>query len=125
MPGPKIVVVDDQQSMLDLFSDVLEEEGYRVVTCSTRAHAVACIQREQPDVVILDLWLETATGGWEVCAELAGDPATATIPIILCTATDANGRQQPDGLHPLSLSFLDKPFEIVELLTTIETALSP
>jgi two-component system phosphate regulon response regulator PhoB len=123
MPGPLIVVVDDEQSMLDLFSDILEDEGYRVVTCMTREEAIVCVTRDLPDVVILDLWLETSTGGWDVCAALAREPRTATIPIILCSATDANGRLQPEGLEPCCLSFLDKPFEIGQLLTAVETAL--
>lgn len=125
MPGPLIVVVDDQQTMRDLFTDVLEEEGYRVLTCSSRVEAVACIQREQPAVVILDLWLETPNDGWDVCADLAQEPATAEIPVILCTATDADRRQPPDELQMASLAFLDKPFEITDLLDALETALAP
>lgn len=125
MPGPLIVVVDDQQTMRELLTDVLEEEGYRIVTCSSRAQAVECIQREQPDLVILDLWLETPNDGWDVCADLAHNPATAQIPIILCTATDAERRQPPEALQAASLAFLDKPFELTELLDAVETALAP
>jgi CheY-like chemotaxis protein len=125
MPEPLIVVVDDHQTMLELFTDVLEEEGYRVVTCNARDDAVPCIKREHPDLVILDLWLETPNDGWDICAELASDPSTSDIPIVLCTATDAERREQPAEVQPASLAFLDKPFEINDLLAVVETALAP
>lgn len=124
MPGPLIVVVDDQQTMRDLLTDVLEDEGYRVTTCRSREQAVDCIQREQPDLVILDLWLETPNDGWDVCADLARNPTTALIPILLCTAADVDRRQPPEELQLASFAFLDKPFELTDLLDAVETALA-
>ena len=68
MPPRLIVAIDGEACLLDLYTEVLQDEGYRVVTRDAKADAVACVQRERPDVVILDLWIETPADGWEVYA---------------------------------------------------------
>ncbi len=83
MPPRLIVAIDDEASILDLYTAVFQDEGYRVVTCDTKADAVPCVRRELPDVVILDLWIETPADGWEVYAALAHHPTTAMIPIVM------------------------------------------
>jgi CheY-like chemotaxis protein len=124
MPPPLIVVVDDEQAVLDMISLALTYEGYRVLQCRTVAEAIATITREQPALVILDLWIELTAGAWDVSAALARDPSTAAIPIIVCTGADAGRRQQPAHIQPQYLAFLGKPFSITDLESAVETALA-
>jgi len=123
MSPPLIVIVEDDQAIRDLVSSFLQDEGYRIRTCSTTADAVACVTRELPSLVILDLWMETRASGWDVCAALASDPATATIPIIICTGVSPALREQPEQLHPHYLVFVDKPFNLADLLSAVDDAL--
>jgi CheY-like chemotaxis protein len=124
MPAPLIVVVEDHEATRQLFALALEEAGYRVNAYHEETAALASIQHERPDLLILDLWLASGATGWDVCAELARDPATATIPIIMSTAVAPAMREQPASLHPHALAFLDKPFRIPDLLAMVETALA-
>ncbi len=124
MPARLIVAIDDEACLLDLYTEVLQDEGYRVVTCAAKADAIPCVQRELPDVVILDLWLDLPGDGWEVYAALARDPTTAMIPIIVCTGTDNNKLQPPAELYASPVAILHKPFLLDDLLGGIETALA-
>jgi CheY-like chemotaxis protein len=123
MPIPLIAVIDDDQSVRELFTEVLEDEGYRVVPCASRADAVSCVQRAHPDVVILDLWMETPTGGWEVCQALADNPSTATVPVIICSTSTVEQYPPPTNLQLEPIAFIPKPFQVMELLTAVERAL--
>ncbi len=121
--APRLVVaIDAEATILDLYTEILQEEGYRVVTCGAKADAIPCVQRELPDVVILDLWLELPGDGWEVAAVLASDPSTAAIPIIICTGSDTTKLQPPAELHASPVAILHKPFLLDDLLGAIETA---
>jgi two-component system, OmpR family, alkaline phosphatase synthesis response regulator PhoP len=125
MAAPLIVAVDDDQVILDLYREVLEEdEGYRVITCRIQEDAVACVRRERPDLVILDLRLGFSFGGWDVSQALANDPATAAIPIILSTAAGPSLLEPPPTLRHTPLAVLNKPFPIEDLLAAVKTALT-
>jgi DNA-binding response OmpR family regulator len=124
MPAPRIVVVDDHQSILALFTIALKDEGYRVITYTSVQDAIDGTENDLPDLVIVDLSIEHPDDGWDVCAELTRNPATANIPIIICTAADAARRKPPEHIHLRSLTYLDKPFYISELLSAVKTALS-
>ncbi len=121
---PLIVAVDDEPSILGVYIAFLEEEGYRVVGCDAKADAVSCVQREQPDVVLLDLCPLTLPQDWAAYQALAEDPTTARIPVILCTTTAPAAIQPPVEVHASSVAILHKPFQIEDLLGAIEIALA-
>ncbi len=118
-----IVAIDDETCILDLYTAVLQDEGYRVVSCA-KADAVSCVQREQPDVVLLDVWPLTPAGDWAIYQVLAEDPTTARIPVILCTTIDPTTIQPPAGLEASPVAILPKPFPLDDLLGAVETALA-
>ena len=119
-----IAVVDDESLLLDLYTTVLQDEGYRVVPCKNASEALTCIKRDLPDVVILDPWFETPRGGWAIYQALIEDPTTARIPVILCTGTDPKKLQPPAELHAPPVAILYKPFLLDDLLGAIKTALA-
>jgi CheY-like chemotaxis protein len=123
MPAPLIAVIDDDPPTTEMLSGILELEGYRVAVCHSQREAIAIIQRERPDLVLLDLWLDTPTGGWTILAELARDPDLATIPVIICTALPSPQIQPPAKVPASPIAILYKPFDVEHLVSTVETAL--
>ena len=123
MPAHLIVVIDDDPPTSEFISDILQTQGYRVVVCLSQVEAFSVIQRERPDLVLLDLWLNTPTGGWTILADLAREPELAPIPVIICTALPSAQIQPPPELQSLPNAILHKPFALDHLFSTVKTAL--
>jgi DNA-binding response OmpR family regulator len=109
-----ILVVDDDQAIAELITDVLTDEGYTVRASLTVAHARAQIAEHRPELVLLDLHMPGETGHTLAC-NLNTD-GLATISIILMTA-DA------EAAHELSMEGTDfcllKPFDLDELIDCV------
>jgi CheY-like chemotaxis protein len=126
MAGPKtIAIVNHDPVFLRLVDVILENGGYNPVTCPSGTSAHDVIVRLQPDLVMIDTWLETRDQGWLIVQTLRLDEATLSIPILL-TSSD------PDGFQHRSLEvaamtnmlILPKPFDPESLLLAAERILS-
>jgi CheY-like chemotaxis protein len=119
---PRILVVDDTPSLLDVIRKALEVDGYRVRTCLESRYAVAMAQDDHPDVIMLDVVMPEVSG-WEVLAQLRKDPAFARTPVIVCTAyvSEAMARLAELKGPDQHLGLLPKPFELEELLEVVES----
>jgi CheY-like chemotaxis protein len=80
-----ILAINNDQAVLNLFHDLLTEEGYRVNTQAYVDKDLAEVARLAPDLIILDYMWADEDGGWSMLQMLQMDPKTAKIPIILCT----------------------------------------
>ena len=111
----RIVVVEDNETISNLMQAILELEDHVVHTCkdSTCLHRVLHDQRDPPDLIFLDVFLQ-GEDGRQICHQLKQDAHTQHIPIILCSAfissNEALEKSRADD-------FLLKPFHIDELLT--------
>lgn len=120
--APAILVVDDTPSLLGLVRELLEGEGYRVVTTLQGRDALRLAREQRPDVVMLDV-LMPEMSGWQVLAALRADADFRRTPVIVCTAyvDEALGRlaelRGPSGDTHLGL--LPKPFDAEELLEVV------
>lgn len=85
MKAKKIVIVDDDTSILELFRDVLESKGYEVKSFTRGWEALQAISRDHPDLVVLDIMMPRVNG-YEVCQIIKENPKTANIPVIFLTA---------------------------------------
>src|SRR6202050_2748468 len=85
MPKPKILVVEDERSLVEVLSCNLEREGFEVLTAHDGQEGLRQAQLKLPDLVVLDLMLPIK-GGLEVCRELKMGARTREIPIIMVTA---------------------------------------
>ena len=83
----KIVVVDDSRTQRSTIALALERLGYQVVQGSNGLEAIQLAEREQPDLVVLDIVMPELTG-YQVCRLLKNDPGTEDLPIILLTTLD-------------------------------------
>ena len=122
----RIAVIDDDAVFVELMHDLLANgEGYDVVSTSHWPQGLEFIKETQPDLVILDLMMGREQVGWAVLDLLHDDPATATIPVILCSAAAPALQQcarRPAG--PGVVESVAKPFDVDELLGVIERLLA-
>ena len=120
-----ITVVDDDPAYLALIEEVLATEGEQTLLCDGHEDVAAMIRREQPDVVILDLWMGGGATGLAVLDELRGDPNTADIPVILCSGDVGALRDRARALWQRECITLAKPFSVDDLLAKIDQAAFP
>jgi DNA-binding response OmpR family regulator len=114
----KILVVDDESAILQTLRFNLERSGYAVVTASDGRGAIATAQREQPDLVVLDIMLPVLDG-IEACKEIR---KFSSVPIIMLTAKD----QEIDKVLALELGaddYVTKPFALHEFLARVKARL--
>jgi DNA-binding response OmpR family regulator len=116
---PHILVVNDTQEILDLFQELLEEEGYRVTLYSYAFKDVAEIRAIAPDLVILDFIIGGEAHGWQLLQKLKLDRDVARIPIIICTAAVQLVKDLEGHLTAKNVRVILKPFDIDELLTEV------
>ena len=115
----RILVVDDEKDLVDLITYNLQRNGYGILAASNGNEAIEIAQREQPDLILLDLMLP-GLEGTEVARRLKSDSRTATIPIIMLTAKS----EETDVVVGLTLGaddYVTKPFSMKILLARINS----
>lgn len=120
----RILVINDTQEILDLFRVLLEEEGYEVVLYSYAIMDMREVERVHPDLIILDYIFGTEKTGWQMLQKLKMTRATATIPVIICTAATREVREIEGYLQSHGVRLVPKPFDIDALLEAVDLALS-
>ncbi|MEO6897890.1 MAG: response regulator [Caldimonas sp.] len=117
----KILVVDDVAMNVKLLADLLGAKGYATCTASSGAEALAKLDSDHPDLVLLDVMMP-GMSGYEVCAAIRADPAQAMLPIVLVTALDP-AKERAKGLDAGADDFLTKPVSQAELLARVRSLL--
>ena len=120
---PRILLVDDEPSIVKLVGKRLEVEGYTVVVARDGQEALRMAHTDTPDLIILDLMLPKVNG-YEVCTILKQDTRYRHIPIILFTAK-AQAKDEQLGWECGANGYLRKPFKSQELLDQIRKLLHP
>lgn len=108
----KILVVEDEPSLIFTLRDTLESEGYDVVVSEEGTQAIEMVKEHKPDLMLLDIMLP-GKSGYDIMEELRKEKYT--FPVIMLTAKD----QEPDKVKGLSLGaddYLTKPFNTEELI---------
>lgn len=85
--NPLLMVVDDEPTSLSHLTDILVEYGFDLMIARNGREALARVDRERPDLILLDV-LMPEMDGIKTCRRLKADPATATIPILFLSALD-------------------------------------
>src|SRR3712207_6425596 len=117
-PMPKVMVVDDEESLLEAIRYALSREGLEVVTATDGGEAMRDFEAERPDLVVLDLMLPTLNG-WDVCRRIR---ATSQVPILMLTARDAEV-DRVVGLEMGADDYVTKPFSLRELVARVRALL--
>jgi DNA-binding response OmpR family regulator len=115
----RILLVEDEPSLIFTLRDTLESEGYEVIVSEDGEQAVGLAQEHKPDIMILDIMLP-GKNGYEICQEIRS--LKFTFPIIMLTAKD----QELDKVKGLDIGaddYITKPFGVKELLARIQARL--
>lgn len=121
MKRSKILVVEDEESLLKLESILLTSKGYEVAGVMNGRSALEHVAATPPDLVLLDVMLPELDG-FEVCSRMKADPATAHIPVVILTAKK-NGQDFQRGREACADAYITKPFKSAKVIETIETLL--
>jgi DNA-binding response OmpR family regulator len=123
MEKARIFVADDDKDLSELIRTLLEDDGYSVTMLKAVSNAYEEIVESLPDLLILDITLEHPDIGWLVLNKVKLDPATAGMPVIICSAAISAIRANQDRLKSLGCFVVEKPFNIDELLAVTARAL--
>ncbi len=115
---PKVLVVDDEESLLEAVRYALSREGFDVTVARDGGEAVRLFEAERPDLLVLDLMLPVMNG-WDVCRRVR---ATSRVPIIMLTARDAEV-DRVVGLEMGADDYVTKPFSVRELVARVRALL--
>jgi CheY-like chemotaxis protein len=114
----RILVVDDDNSILDLMRALLESEGHQVQAFSSGTDALADALSNPPDAAVVDLMMP-GMNGIEFIQALRYDHTNRNLPVLLCSAYYGNLRYLSSELDHADISCLRKPFQIQELLDSV------
>jgi DNA-binding response OmpR family regulator len=118
MAGPKVLLVDDDARLREIVSMALEGEGYRVKGAGSAEDAMRLLERDDPDLLILDVMLP-GKDGFELCREIR---TKSPLPILMLTAkTDTV--DVVVGLESGADDYVTKPFVTKELVARIRALL--
>ncbi|MBY0403794.1 MAG: response regulator transcription factor [Cyanobacteria bacterium] len=117
----KIVVVDDDPSILELIQFNLQMQGHSVFSAGDGVKGLALVQQELPSLVILDLMMP-GVDGYTVCQRIRKNQTTLNIPVLMLTALGMLD-DKVKGFDAGADDYLVKPFEIPELLVRVRALL--
>jgi DNA-binding response OmpR family regulator len=117
----RILVVDDDKSILKVLRGYLEQSGFQVLDAQDGEAALHVLRRERPDLVILDLMMPKRDG-WEVTRLVRADKTLAAMPIILLTAR-LDDTDKIVGLELGADDYITKPFNTHEVLARVKALL--
>lgn len=114
MGKAKILVTDDDRDIRDSLQAILEGEGFDVVTAENKSEGMDKLEKENPDLLILDVMMETMEDGFVMARELKGNPDYKNLPILMLTGVkeetgiDFKSTAGDQEWNPVD-GFLDKP----------------
>jgi putative two-component system response regulator len=117
--GGTILVVEDSDANARLLERLLTRDGYRVQFAHDGVEALEAVNRDSPDLVLMDVMMP-ALDGFETCRRLKGQPATRLIPVVLVTALQDRG-DRIRGLEVGADDFVTKPVHAAELTARVRS----
>jgi len=125
----QILIIDDDPDIVEAMKIVLESKKHRVDIAVSGAEGLKKVKTVKPDLVILDVMMETADKGFEVARTIKKDPKSKDVPILMLTAikekTGLGFEKEagdPDWL-PVD-DYCDKPLNPLELIAKVDTLLA-
>ena len=122
MPKKKVLIVEDEESLLKLESILLTSKGYDVKGVANGQAALDALASEGADLVLLDIMLPEIDG-FEVCRRIKEDAATRHIPVIMLTAKKSR-EDMAKGKKVGADWYITKPFKSAMVIETIQRFLS-
>lgn len=117
----RILVVDDTPANVKLLVDLLAARGYQPVAAGSGEEALVRIGVQPPDLVLLDIMMP-GLSGYDVCRRIRADPATALLPVVLCTSLEPK-QERINGIEAGADDFIAKPINQAELFARVKSLL--
>ena len=117
--APHVLVIDDDRPILDLYRDLLEDEGYRVTGRAYPDVEPAEAAALRPDAIILDFVFGGENVGLGFLERLKADPATEPIPVVVCTGDRRAAEDARAELDGWGCGVVLKPFDVDELAAKV------
>ncbi|MFZ5836174.1 MAG: phosphate regulon transcriptional regulator PhoB [Pseudomonadota bacterium] len=118
---PLILIAEDEPAQLEILRYNMEAADFRTVTATDGMSAMALIEEETPDLVMLD-WMLPELSGIEICRRMRARPETKSLPVIMLTARGEES-DRVRGLETGADDYLVKPFSQAELIARIRALL--
>mgnify|MGYP002624436610 CR=1 FL=1 len=121
-PTPRILIVDDEPDVVEMFTRALEGEHFEVLQAFDGISAVDMAVNDHPDLILLDIMMPMMSG-YEVLGQLRSDPQTQQIPVICVTSAhspEARAQSKAAGAQAI----LVKPFRPAELIAQVRRLLA-
>ena len=118
----KIMVVDDESSLLELVSALMEQEGYEVITAISGQECLEKLKTVKPDLILLDMMMPGMSGR-EVCEKIRGDPKTKDLKIAFLTVAKFSETGKETLTKMKVLDYITKPFENEDLTRRVKKML--
>jgi signal transduction histidine kinase len=116
-----VLIVDDTPANLDVIREALEQAGFEVAIATSGERALQQVQRELPDVILMDVMMP-GIDGFETCQQLKANSQTAAIPVIFMTAlTEVDHKVR--ALAMGAVDYVTKPFQTQEVIARVRTHL--
>ncbi len=118
----ELLIVDDNPENLRVLSSMLKQEGYGVRAAKNGKQALASIDKDEPDLMLLDIHMPEMDG-FELCRQIKTQPKFQTLPIIFLSAlNDTFNKKQ--GFEAGAVDYMTKPFDVEEVKIRIKTHLN-
>lgn len=111
----KVMIIEDDPTMLDLLTTLLQIEGFEVVRMGEPQSIIQDISREMPVLILLDVHLENELSGFDVLADIKQNPPLENIKIVMSSGLDFSHRCKEVGAD----AFVLKPYMPDELINII------
>ena len=130
MKNAKILIIDDDPDIVEAMKVVLESKNYKVASAKSGEEGLKSVKRNKPDLVILDVIMETGDKGFDVARELKNSQGYKNIPILMLTAikekTGLDFKKEAGDKDWLPVDdYVEKPLRPEELISKVEKLLKP
>ena len=114
----RILVVDDEPAIARIIRLLLEPEGHEVLVANDGSRGFAMAQRQDPDLIVLDLMMPVMDGVW-LLGMLRANDRTESVPVLVLSArSDDETQRQCEGLGVQA--YIQKPFQAEEFIAAVE-----
>jgi len=123
MSKKRVLIIDDDRDYGDALRIVLENNGYQVHHALNIRDGREALEKERPNLIILDVMMDRHTDGFDLCYSLKHDENCRQIPVMMVTAvTEKTGFKfspETDGEYLQADAYVAKPIPVAELLSRV------
>jgi len=122
---PCVLVINDFQTTLNLYADLLESDNYELELSNYEFEGLEMLERLMPALIVLDFQVDqpNRTRGWQLLDKIKLSRKLSSLPIILCTPSMADVREQEHYLQDQGLVIFYKPFNLDKLVQKVQQIL--